>query len=258
MAPITSGTDSSMMLAAVDVWFPKGKWIDFFTGLIYSGEKTVRVHRGLSEYPVFAKAGAIVPTENYNGDNTLGNKTDMTVYVFPGADNSFVLYEDSGDGNEYKNGEYTTTEFSLKLGETAVFTIHSAQGKPPLMPENRSRTVLFRGFSESIAVKTFVNGKQTECEFSYDRKTSTASVLIGNIPTRAEIVFEISGENSLETDNSSAKDRIFDILMHSQMSYAVKGAVWQAVERNEKNMYNFCPEQEHKTLLGAVDEMLNL
>ena len=26
----------------------------------------------------------------------------------------------------------------------------------------------------------------------------------------------------------------------------------------EKNIYNFCPEQEHKALLGAVDEMLNL
>ena len=258
VAPITSGTDSSTMMSSVDIWFPKGKWIDFFTGLIYSGEKTVKVHRDLSEYSVFAKAGAIVPTENYSGDNTLGNKTDMTVYVFPGADNSFVLYEDSGDGNGYKNGEYATTEFSLNWGETAVFTIHSAQGETSLIPENRNWTVLFRGFSESIAVKTFVNGKETECKLSFDKKTNTASVSLENIPTRSEIVFEISGENSLETDNSSAKDRIFDILMHSQMSYAVKGAVWQAVERNEKNIYNFCPEQEHKALLGAVDEMLNL
>ncbi|HCD82130.1 MAG TPA: hypothetical protein DEQ65_07245, partial [Ruminococcaceae bacterium] len=67
-----------------------------------------------------------------------------------------------------------------------------------------------------------------------------------------------SGENSLETDNSSAKDRIFDILMHSQVSYAVKGTVWQAVERKEKNIYSFCPEQEHKALLDAVNEMLKL
>ena len=166
----------------------------------------------IAEYPVFAKAGAIVPTENYSGDNTLGNKTDMTVYVFPGADNSFVLYEDSGDGNEYKNGEYATTDFSLNWGETAVFTIHSAQGETSLIPKNRNWTVMFRGFAESIAVKAFVNGKETECELSFDKKTNTASVSIGNIPTCAEIVFEISGENSLETDNSSAKDRILTYL----------------------------------------------
>lgn len=184
--------------------------------------------------------------------------TDMTVYVFSGADNSFALYEDSGDGNEYKNGEYATTEFSLNWGETTVFTIHSTQGKTALIPKNRNWTVMLRGFAENIAVKAFVNGKETECELSFDKKTNTASVSIGNIPTCTEIVFEISGENSLETDNSSAKNRIFDILMHSQVSYAVKGTVWQAVERNEKNIYGFCPEQEHKALLGAVDEMLKL
>ena len=144
------------------------------------------------------------------------------------------------------------------MGGNRCFHYSFGTGGNSLIPENRNWTVLFRGFSESIAVKTFVNGKETECKLSFDKKTNTASVSLENIPTRAEIVFEISGENSLETDNSSANDRIFDILMHSQMSYAVKGAVWQAVERNEKNMYNFCPEQEHKALLGAVDEMLNL
>ena len=34
VAPITSGTGSSTMMSSVDIWFPKGKWIDFFTGLI--------------------------------------------------------------------------------------------------------------------------------------------------------------------------------------------------------------------------------
>ena len=68
---------------------------------------------------MFAKSGAIIPTQTDADDNKLGKKDKLTVYVFPGADNTFKLYEDSGDGNEYKKGDFVITEMNLDWKENA-------------------------------------------------------------------------------------------------------------------------------------------
>ena len=48
--------------------------------------------------PVFAKAGAIVPMNVLRPhDNKLLKSDSMEIFVFPGASNSFKIYEDDGD-----------------------------------------------------------------------------------------------------------------------------------------------------------------
>ncbi|WP_435892018.1 hypothetical protein, partial [Klebsiella pneumoniae] len=87
-------------LGKADVWFPKGSWFDFFTGMHYASKRgrKMEVFRELRQMPVFAKAGAIVPLAVYpEGENRLYNAEEMRVLVFPGADNSFMLYEDAGE-----------------------------------------------------------------------------------------------------------------------------------------------------------------
>ena len=37
--------------------------------------------------------------------------------ICPGASNTFVMYEDSGDGFDYEKGEYALTEFVLDWNE---------------------------------------------------------------------------------------------------------------------------------------------
>ncbi|MCL4722134.1 MAG: glycoside hydrolase, partial [Gammaproteobacteria bacterium] len=61
VAPITTPADRRTTLAEVSTWLPAGQWIDFFTGVRYSGGRSVQLHRGLDGYPVLAKEGAIVP-----------------------------------------------------------------------------------------------------------------------------------------------------------------------------------------------------
>ena len=48
-------------MGEVLTYFPNGTWFDFFTGYEYSGGKTLCVCREIDEYPVFVKAGGIVP-----------------------------------------------------------------------------------------------------------------------------------------------------------------------------------------------------
>ena len=257
VAPITSPNDKNSELGSVDAWFPEGLWFDFFSGLCYKGNQTLKVHRTLEEYPVFAKAGAIIPTASEVVDNKLGNKEKMTVDVFAGADNTFNLYEDKGDGSNFKNGEYVITEFKLSWGEKAVFTIGPACGNTEIIPTSRNWNIKLRGFAKDIKLTLKIDNKETPCEIAYDLKSNTTSVVVENISVSSEIAVEITGEN-LITDNQGAIDRVYDILLHSQMDYVTKSGLWYAFKGKNKLLYKNCPQKEYSDILSAAEEMGNL
>ncbi len=258
VAPITQKGDTVTGLSRVKTWLPEGKWIDAFNGFVYDGSRKLDVHRSLDQMAIFAKSGAIIPMQENSSDNKLGGNKDMSVLVFAGADNEFSLYEDDGDGSEYKNGKFAVTAMSLEwLDTTATFNIFSVKGDNTIVPKMRNWILKFRGFNKNFSVKVYVNGKECIFEHFYDVKTNTIQLKLDDISTTDNITVELSSEKSLLTDNSNTKDRIFDILLHSQMSYNSKTAIWNYLNSGHK-MYNACSEQEYKTLLGAIDEMLDI
>ena len=254
VAPITTPNDKNSVLGSVDVWFPEGKWFDFFSGLCYGGNQTTKIHRNLEEFPVFAKAGAIIPVASNVEDNRLGNKDDMTVYVFAGEDNTFDLYEDSGDGNAFKDGECVTTEFSLEWGEKAVFTVKPACGDTTLIPSDRNWDIKLRGFAKEINIKVKLDGKEIPIDTVFDSKTNTTTISLKNVSVNSEITVEISGEK-LITDNAGAIDRMYDILLHSQMDYTTKSGLWYAFKGKSNLLYKACPQKEYAEILSAAEEM---
>ena len=79
------------------IFLPKGTWYDFRTGKKFVGNKRYVVFYKEEEYPVFAKAGGIVPLANL--DKNINDTTppeSMEIHVFPGESNIFKLYEDDG------------------------------------------------------------------------------------------------------------------------------------------------------------------
>ena len=257
VAPITSPNNNNSAQGSVYVWFPDGLWFDFFSGLCYKGNQTLKVHRNLREYPVFAKAGAIIPMACKTEDNKLGNKSDMTVHVFAGADNSFNLYEDAGDGNSFKNGDFVSTEFNLKWGDNATVTIKPACGNTALIPISRNWNIKLRGFAKTIDVRVFGNGNETPCSTSYDLKSNTTSVVLENIAVECEVVIEIIGDKLL-TDNAGVTDKLYDMLLHSQMDYSTKSGLWYAFKGKNNLLYKACPQQEYAEILSSAEEMRRL
>lgn len=88
-------------------YLPRGTWYDFWTGERFEGGGYLEAEAPLDRIPLFVRAGSILPMETerleYAGQVT-GEPMELRVY--PGADGTFVLYEDSGDGYGYENGEY--------------------------------------------------------------------------------------------------------------------------------------------------------
>ncbi|WP_330588043.1 DUF5110 domain-containing protein [Anaerocolumna sedimenticola] len=51
----------------------------------------------------------------------------MEIQIYPGADGTFVLYEDEGNNYNYENGAYTTIEFKWNDTDNKL-TIGDRQG----------------------------------------------------------------------------------------------------------------------------------
>lgn len=215
VAPITTPQDTTTHTGKVTAWLPRGDWFDFFSGLHYFSKRgrKMELHRSLSTIPALAKAGAIVPLAQYQKhDNRLTNSENMEVVVFPGADNTFTLYEDAGEYSDYQNGAFVKTDMTLKWGENAVFTIHPAKGDLSLIPKRRSWTVSLRGFHKDAAVQANIPG--ASIARMQDTNTTCVTVTVENTET---VVITVSGEQLMH-DNGDVMERCRDVVLFSQIS----------------------------------------
>jgi len=163
-APVLKPVSARTGLATQKIWFPAGTWFNFFNGEQITGGVTRTIKSTLEDIPVYAKAGAIVPLAPKVGWGGLENPKELDLYVFPGADNRFELYEDDGETTDYQRGKYAITPFTL---EKNVFTIHRTMGDTSLIPAQRTYRVHLRGIDESACASLSGN---------YDSATRTLSL----------------------------------------------------------------------------------
>lgn len=76
-----------------EVLLPDGSWTDFWTGQKKGGSFECD-----DFIPLFVKAGTILPIGPQVQYSTEKPWDDLQLRIYPGADGSFVLYEDEGDG----------------------------------------------------------------------------------------------------------------------------------------------------------------
>jgi alpha-glucosidase (family GH31 glycosyl hydrolase) len=160
VAPVVSKIKKSLSMAKTDVWLPKGRWTDIFSGRKYTGGKVVSMMRGLSQIPVLAKEGAIIPLSTDGKQNDWSNPRELSILIFSGQ-NQFELYEDDGQTKDYEKGKYVKTKFSLKEGNALQLTINKAEGDLTLVPEERTYHLCFKDL-EKGDVKVFVNNSKID------------------------------------------------------------------------------------------------
>ena len=88
------------------VSFPAGSsWIDYWNeNTVYAGGSTTQYNAPLAQYPIFIKAGAIIPLDvktaiTGHGDTTSAGKTTLAIY--PQAKSSFTFHRPTGEGTAY-------------------------------------------------------------------------------------------------------------------------------------------------------------
>ncbi|SDE31504.1 alpha-glucosidase [Mucilaginibacter pineti] len=90
-----------------DVYLPKGNWYRLSSNEKYKGGKTVNVPSPLTDLPVFAKAGAIIPMQSVTQSTADSGDGILQIHIWNGKEaNEFVYYEDDGLSYDYENGAF--------------------------------------------------------------------------------------------------------------------------------------------------------
>lgn len=230
-APITQARIEGLNVAEVKVLLPEGLWFDFFTGTVYSGGRTLCMYRAIDKIPVLAKAGAIVPmTERIAAADAASNPDELTVRIYPGADNGFVLYEDDNTTCAYQDGVCATTELRLDWAARR-FEISPAQGDCSLIPADRTWKLEFHNVTAGWA-EVLVNGVERE---AFVRRDGTALIVeLAHIKPqdRVEIVLPCETEIS----RNPVQEMIYDFLNQAEIPFGAKDHIYELSRRLKGNV----------------------
>ena len=89
-------------------------WIDFWRGGKYQGGQSVDIDVDMEKIPLFVKAGSIIPfgpVKQYTSQEE-GENESLEIRIYPGADASFMIYEDEGNNYNYEKGQFSTIELN--------------------------------------------------------------------------------------------------------------------------------------------------
>lgn len=121
VTPVTSAGARSW-----PVYLPqsKGGWFDLWTGEHRSGGQVHSVSAPVNQVPLHMRAGSIVPFGPVLQSTAEATGGTVDLYVAPGRDAHFVLYEDDGLSNDYEAGAFATVPLQwidsrreLQIGE---------------------------------------------------------------------------------------------------------------------------------------------
>ena len=91
VSPITAPMKGRYSVQAT--WLPVGEWFELATGALLHGGQTVERTYAIDEYPIFVKAGSVLPFYTDKVQNLQKNDEEVMVAVFPGAQGvSFSMY----------------------------------------------------------------------------------------------------------------------------------------------------------------------
>jgi alpha-glucosidase/alpha-D-xyloside xylohydrolase len=94
------------------LYLPRGNWYDYWTNERLEGGREITRKVDLETTPLYVRAGAIIPmgpVKQYTAEKV---DAPLTVVIYPGANGSFLLYDDDGASFNYRKGEWTGLEMA--------------------------------------------------------------------------------------------------------------------------------------------------
>lgn len=155
------GRDLMVGIYIRKIWFPEGRWKDYWTGEVVEGEQEREVSwpsdRGGGLY---VREGGIIPfgpLMQYRGEKPVD---EISLYIFPGEKlSAFDLYEDDGVSFQNQKGEFSITHITAKkLSNIAEIEISETKGEYKGKVENRKWNIIIH--SDRRPVMISINGKE--------------------------------------------------------------------------------------------------
>jgi alpha-D-xyloside xylohydrolase len=136
----------------VETYLPAGAdWYDFWTNQRHSGGGLVATAAPLDRFPLFVRAGSIVPMSPVMEYVTEKPDAPYEIRVYPGADAAFTIYEDDNETYAYEKGQRATVE--LRWNDKArTLSVGKRQGSFPGMVAGRQLRVVLATDSATAGI----------------------------------------------------------------------------------------------------------
>lgn len=192
--------------AKVKVWLPEGNdWFEWHTGTLLKGGQTLERSFSIDQYPIYVKAGSVIPMYDEKVQNLDSNPENMIVAVFPGKNGNFILDEDNGNDRTYSK-QHATTAFSTQMnGRELTVDIGASAGNYAGMPGKRKYTLKLYG--SEIPQKVLINGKPIafadgaqNTGWDYTGQELCLNIYIPEASTRKKQQIKVIYSNTNQTD----------------------------------------------------------
>lgn len=242
VVPITSPQNRATKTGKVRAWLPPGTYVDFFTGVVYDGDREMWLSRTLDKAPVLLKQGSIVPLDqNAEPENGGGNPAAFKVVVAVGADGHFeILEEDEASKSPEGSTKWAMTPIAfsqangtIKIGPTAGGSSSKARGW----------SVCLLGIKSPKSLHAAVDGSKIKPEVT----TAENGVVIslGDVSPKATVTIELGADPQLDVNDPwvliepivydaqigyELKDKIHDILSPKDVPKSVRASRLEATD----------------------------
>ncbi|MGO9257886.1 MAG: TIM-barrel domain-containing protein [Bryobacteraceae bacterium] len=143
------------------LYLPRGVWYDFWTREKLQGGRSIERPVDLETIPLYVRAGAVIPmgpVRQYTGEKVEG---PLVLWVHPGADGSFSLYEDDGETFDYRQGEFMRVSLAWNDRQRRL-TLRLANGSKMLPPAKRDLMVHVAG--EAVSREVVFDGRPLQVQ----------------------------------------------------------------------------------------------
>lgn len=232
VAPITNKKNTLINRVMKRVYVPNGIWFDFLQGKKYTGNKYYNNFYRDEDYPVFVKAGAIIPMQNtYN--EVVPSCLELDIY--PLDQGEYYLYEDDGATKNYLRGLYMITKFNYQYQQdNYTFTIKKSDGKNLLS----TRSYLLRFKNTKNIKEVNISDKTIKYNCYYDK--SDFIVEINNQIVGRDLEVNIKGEDILVSSvrfiNEEIKEILYDLQIETLLKEKLDKVLFSDLEIRKKRI----------------------
>ncbi len=213
VSPITNKKNIVIDRVMKKIFVPDGIWFNLLDGKQYNGAKYYTNFYRDEDYPVFVKAGSIIPM-SYNIKEDIPSTLELNIY--PLNDGTYNLYEDDGITNNYKKGMYMITNFSYHY-EKDNYTLKISKSEGKNLLSKRNYLLRFKNTKNIKAV--YIEDKSITYNCYYDKNDFI--IQINNLIVGRELEVNIKGENvlvsSIRLINEDIKEILYDLAINTSL-----------------------------------------
>lgn len=174
------------------LWLPGGSWYDYFTGQKYDGDKVITTTKSLFEFPLFVKAGSVIPMASYREYSGAPLDTLIVLAYSPeeSGSSSFRLYEDDGESFAFKQGQYRWINLTYQYTKDHSHTVVIGKPEGSFLGEDKERAFRIEMIHTAQPKRVMVNGKSLDTGWKWNPVKKATEIILDKRSLNEPITIE--------------------------------------------------------------------